>query len=78
MILSDEELEEVAPAKSTGIEIQEFVESEISSLYFENHITSSRTRARPRPMRCCERHWRSPERWGLPNLSCETEKVFAY
>jgi DNA end-binding protein Ku len=36
VILSDEELAEVAPAKSTGIEIQEFVsESEISSLYFE-------------------------------------------
>jgi len=36
VILSDEELDEVAPAKSGGIEIQEFVsESEISSLYFE-------------------------------------------
>ena len=35
MILADEELREVAP-KSTGIEIQEFVnEAEISSLYFE-------------------------------------------
>jgi DNA end-binding protein Ku len=36
VILSDEELRDVAPEKSTGIEIQEFVdESEISSLYFE-------------------------------------------
>ena len=36
MILADEELREVAPERSTGIEIQEFVnEAEISSLYFE-------------------------------------------
>ena len=36
VILADEELREVAPEKSTGIEIQEFVnEAEISSLYFE-------------------------------------------
>jgi DNA end-binding protein Ku len=36
VILSDEELDDVAPEKSSGIEIQEFVdESEISSLYFE-------------------------------------------
>lgn len=36
VILSDEELDEVAPEKSSVIEIQEFVdESEISSLYFE-------------------------------------------
>jgi DNA end-binding protein Ku len=36
VILSDEELGDVAPEKSTVIEIQEFVdESEISSLYFE-------------------------------------------
>jgi DNA end-binding protein Ku len=36
VILADEELKEVAPEKSTGIEIQEFVnEAEISSLYFE-------------------------------------------
>ena len=36
VILSDEELRDVAPEKSTGIEIQEFVnEAEISSLYFE-------------------------------------------
>jgi DNA end-binding protein Ku len=35
-ILADEELREVAPERSTGIEIQEFVnEAEISSLYFE-------------------------------------------
>src|ERR1700738_4028794 len=37
VILSDEELDEVAPEKSSVIEIQEFVdESEISSLYFDN------------------------------------------
>jgi DNA end-binding protein Ku len=36
VILADEELREVAPERSTGIEIQEFVnEAEISSLYFE-------------------------------------------
>jgi DNA end-binding protein Ku len=36
LILADEELREVAPERSTGIEIQEFVnEAEISSLYFE-------------------------------------------
>src|SRR6202046_4644138 len=36
VVLSDEELDEVAPEKSAVIEIQEFVEeSEISSLYFE-------------------------------------------
>jgi DNA end-binding protein Ku len=36
VILADEELREVAPERSTGIEIQEFVnEVEISSLYFE-------------------------------------------
>jgi DNA end-binding protein Ku len=36
VILSDEELNEVAPEKSAVIEIQEFVnESEISTLYFE-------------------------------------------
>ena len=36
VILSDEELRDLAPEKSTGIEIQEFVhESEIPSLYFE-------------------------------------------
>jgi DNA end-binding protein Ku len=36
VVLSDEELGEVAPEKSAVIEIQEFVqESEISSLYFE-------------------------------------------
>jgi DNA end-binding protein Ku len=36
VVLSDEELSDVAPEKSSGIEIQEFVnESEISSLYFE-------------------------------------------
>jgi DNA end-binding protein Ku len=36
VIISDEELAEVAPEKSIGIEIQEFVdESDISSLYFE-------------------------------------------
>jgi DNA end-binding protein Ku len=36
VILADEELREVAPEKSTGIDIQEFVnEAEISSLYFE-------------------------------------------
>jgi DNA end-binding protein Ku len=36
VILSEEELRTVSPEKSTGIEIQEFVdESEISSLYFE-------------------------------------------
>ena len=36
VILSDDELRDVAPEKSTGIEIQEFVdEAEISSLYFE-------------------------------------------
>ena len=36
VILSDEELGDVAPEKSAGIEIQEFVdESEISTLYFD-------------------------------------------
>ncbi|MBV8377614.1 MAG: Ku protein, partial [Verrucomicrobia bacterium] len=36
VVLSDEELDQVAPEKSSVIEIQEFVdESEISSLYFE-------------------------------------------
>jgi DNA end-binding protein Ku len=36
VVISDEELAEVAPEKSASIEIQEFVvESEISSLYFE-------------------------------------------
>jgi DNA end-binding protein Ku len=37
VILADEELREFAPEKSTGIEIQEFVNeaAEISSLYFE-------------------------------------------
>jgi len=36
VVLSDEELNDVAPEKSAAIEIQEFVdESEISSLYFE-------------------------------------------
>jgi DNA end-binding protein Ku len=36
VVLSDNELRNVAPEKSTGIEIQEFVgEAEISSLYFE-------------------------------------------
>ena len=36
VILSDEELRDVAPEKSISIEIQEFVaESEIPSLYFE-------------------------------------------
>ena len=36
VILADEELREVAPERSTGIEILEFVdEAEISSLYFE-------------------------------------------
>src|ERR1700756_1360891 len=36
VIISDDELAEVAPEKSASIEIQEFVvESEISSLYFE-------------------------------------------
>src|ERR1700735_4135292 len=36
VVLSDEELDEVAPEKSSVIEIPEFVEeSEISSLYFE-------------------------------------------
>ena len=36
MILSDEDLLDVAPERSTGIEIQEFVkEAEILSLYFE-------------------------------------------
>jgi DNA end-binding protein Ku len=36
VLLTDEELDGVSPEKSTGIEIQEFVEeSDISSLYFE-------------------------------------------
>jgi Ku protein len=36
LILADEELREVAPERSTDIEIQEFVnEAEISRLYFE-------------------------------------------
>jgi DNA end-binding protein Ku len=36
VILADEELRDVAPERSTGIEIQEFVnEDEIPSLYFE-------------------------------------------
>ena len=36
VILSDDELRDVAPEKSSGIEIQEFVdEAEIASLYFE-------------------------------------------
>jgi DNA end-binding protein Ku len=39
VILADEELREVAPERSTGIEIQAFVnEAEISSLYFEKPL----------------------------------------
>ena len=78
VILSDEELEEVAPAKSTGIEIQEFVnESEISTCTLRSRITSNPTKVRQKPMLCCGKRWQSPERWGLPNLFCATEKVFA-
>jgi non-homologous end joining protein Ku len=49
VILADEELRDVAPEKSTDIEIQKFVnEAKISGLYFENRITSNPTMVRAR------------------------------
>jgi hypothetical protein len=54
--IRDEELREVAPKRSTGIEIQEFVnEAEISSLYFENRITSNPIKVRARLLLFCEK-----------------------
>ena len=48
VILADEELREVAPERSTGIQIQEFVNERSRAFTSKNRITSNPTRVQER------------------------------
>jgi len=79
VILSDEELGDVAPEKSAGIEIQEFVdESEISTLYFDKPYYLEPDKGAGKAYALLREALAKSGKVGIAQFVCATEKVFAY
>ena len=76
VILSDEELAEVAPEKSAVIEIQEFVdESDISTLYFEKPYYLEPDKGAGKAYALLREALAKSGKVGIAQSSCATEKT---